>query len=62
MTDTRIIGLMRFVAKRQVHNAGVLNGYNMTGWTWASVEDMNALLNKYGGRRGCDAGFGAGAR
>jgi hypothetical protein len=28
-------------------NGGVLNGYNMTGWTWASVDDVNALFNHY---------------
>ena len=27
--------------------SGVLNGYNMTGWTWASVDDVNALFNHY---------------
>lgn len=27
--------------------AGKLNGYDMTGWTWASVEDVNALFNYY---------------
>lgn len=26
-----------------------LNGHDMTGWKWASVEEMNALLNSYGG-------------
>jgi hypothetical protein len=26
---------------------GVLNGHNMTGWTWASVDDVNALFNYY---------------
>lgn len=26
---------------------GVLNGYRMTGWTWASVDDLNALFNFY---------------
>jgi hypothetical protein len=26
---------------------GVLNGYDMTGWTWASVDDFNALVNYY---------------
>ena len=26
---------------------GVLNGYDMTGWTWASVDDLNALFNYY---------------
>jgi hypothetical protein len=25
-----------------------LNGHDMTGWKWASVDDMNALLNSYG--------------
>jgi hypothetical protein len=24
--------------------SGVLNGYNMTGWTWASVDDVDALF------------------
>jgi hypothetical protein len=28
---------------------GMLNGYNMTGWTWASVEDVTALFNHYTG-------------
>jgi hypothetical protein len=27
--------------------AGVLNGINMNGWTWASVKDMNDLFNYY---------------
>ncbi len=27
--------------------SGVLNGFDMTGWTWASVEDLNSLLNFY---------------
>jgi hypothetical protein len=27
--------------------AGVLNGYDMTGWTWASIKDVNALFNYY---------------
>jgi hypothetical protein len=27
--------------------AGVLNGYDMSGWTWASVDDLNALFNYY---------------
>ena len=27
--------------------AGRLNGFDMTGWTWASVEDANALFNYY---------------
>lgn len=26
---------------------GSLNSYNLTGWTWASIEDVNALLNYY---------------
>jgi len=26
---------------------GLLNGYDMTGWTWASVDDVNALFNYY---------------
>ena len=30
--------------------AGMLNGHDMTGWTWASVEDLNALFNHYVGR------------
>ena len=29
--------------------AGTLNGHDMTGWTWASVEDLNALFNHYVG-------------
>ncbi len=28
-------------------NGGVLNGHDMTGWTWASVEDMNSMFNFY---------------
>jgi hypothetical protein len=28
-------------------NGGVLNGHDMTGWTWASVDDINALFNGY---------------
>lgn len=27
--------------------SGVLNGYNMTGWTWASLDNVNALFNFY---------------
>lgn len=27
--------------------AGILNGYDMTGWTWASIEDINTLFNYY---------------
>ena len=27
--------------------SGVLNGLDMTGWTWASVEDLNSLFNHY---------------
>jgi hypothetical protein len=28
--------------------AGTLNGINVTGYTWASVDDMNVLFNSYG--------------
>lgn len=28
-------------------DSGLLNFYDMTGWTWASVDDVNALLNHY---------------
>ena len=27
--------------------AGVLNGYDMTGWTWASPADVYGLYNEY---------------
>jgi hypothetical protein len=27
--------------------AGTLNGHDMTGWTWAKVDDLNALFNHY---------------
>jgi hypothetical protein len=27
--------------------AGTLNGYDMTGWTWASLDDVTALFNHY---------------
>jgi hypothetical protein len=27
--------------------AGTLNGFDMTGWTWASVDDVNTLFNYY---------------
>ena len=27
--------------------SGELNGFDMTGWTWASVEDVNTLFNYY---------------
>lgn len=27
--------------------SGVLKGYDMTGWTWASTEDVNAMFNYY---------------
>ena len=30
--------------------SGVLNDYEVTGWTWASVDDVNALFNHYIGR------------
>ncbi len=26
---------------------GILNGHDMTGWTWASVDELNALFNFY---------------
>ena len=28
-------------------NGGTLNGYNMTGWSWASVDEVNDLFNAY---------------
>ena len=28
-------------------DSGTLNGYDMTGWTWASVDDVKALFNVY---------------
>lgn len=28
-------------------DGGELNGYTMTGWAWASVDDVNALFNAY---------------
>lgn len=27
--------------------SGKLNGYNVTGWVWASVDDLNGLFNSY---------------
>lgn len=27
--------------------SGILNGYDVSGWTWASVDDVNRLLNSY---------------
>ena len=30
--------------------SGALNGYNLTGWTWANVADMNSLFNDYIGQ------------
>lgn len=27
--------------------AGILKGFDLTGWTWASVDDANALFNYY---------------
>lgn len=27
--------------------AGMLNGYDLTGWTWASINDVNQLFNYY---------------
>ena len=27
---------------------GILNNYDMTGWTWAAAEDMYSLFNSYG--------------
>jgi hypothetical protein len=38
--------------------AGLLNGHNMTGWTWASVEDINALFNHYIGSDALDSNTG----
>ena len=38
-------------------NGGTLNGYDMSGWTWASVDDVNALFNVFliaGGVSGSD--------
>jgi len=26
---------------------GILNGYDMGGWTWASIDDFNAMFNTY---------------
>jgi len=28
-------------------SGGMLNGYDMTGWTWAATDDVNALFNYY---------------
>lgn len=28
-------------------DGGMLNGHTMTGWTWASVDDVNAMFNVY---------------
>jgi hypothetical protein len=28
-------------------DGGVLNGYAMTGWTWASIDEVNALFNSF---------------
>jgi hypothetical protein len=36
---------------------GILNGYDMGGWTWASIDDCNALFNTY---VGLDASLGPG--
>jgi hypothetical protein len=30
-----------------VCGAGTLNGYDMSGWEWASVSDLNSLFNGY---------------
>ncbi len=35
---------------------GILNGYDMSGWTWASVADTNALFNSYLIQRGVPGG------
>lgn len=44
---------------------GALNGYDMQGWTWASVDDVNALFNEYIGSAemgpGADAYFEIGS-
>ena len=34
-------------AETGICGAGSLNGFELEGWTWASVEDMNALFNAY---------------
>tara|TARA_R110001592_G_scaffold355031_1_gene655234 strand:+ start:15209 stop:16150 length:942 start_codon:yes stop_codon:yes gene_type:complete len=34
---------------------GTLNGYDMTGWRWASVDDVNSLFNYYYGDYGSPA-------
>jgi hypothetical protein len=34
-------------AETGVCRSGYLNGYNMAGWTWASVDDIAALFNFY---------------
>lgn len=28
-------------------NGGTLQGYDMTGWTWATINDVNSLFNHY---------------
>ena len=38
---------------------GVLNGHDMTGWTWASTDDVNALLNFYIGSEQLGPGPGS---
>ncbi len=38
--------------------AGVLNGYDMTGWMWATIEDVNALFNHYIGFEALGPGRG----
>ena len=43
--------------------SGVLNGFDMTGWMWASVEDLNSLFNHYIGFKALGPGpdtYGAG--
>jgi hypothetical protein len=50
------VGLFRSLSWNQINavcpqgncrDGGVLNGWDMTGWTWASVDDLNAVFNNY---------------
>ena len=38
---------------------GILNGHDMTGWTWASMDDLNSLFNYYLGAELLGPGPGA---
>jgi hypothetical protein len=40
-------------------DGGMLNGHDMTGWTWAGVDEVNSLFNFYIGRGAMGPGPGS---